>query len=272
MDFYKDKVAVGFVYLVGVHRADSLAYTLSFAGNELACFPDIFFVGEHDLAGDGSQGVDGPWVFLLVDFLQQVLVAADGVAKAETRCSEKFGNTPEDNNVIVIFCQRNGGDSLYIRCKFHIGFIHQYRNGFFLAVIQNIPHLVSRDHRRSRVVRVAEDQKVHIVGKFLGQSRYIQPERGVLCQAEIMAPSAVHGDLTLVFRISRSYNEGLGRMGDLDKQRDQLCGAVSHYDVFKIRTGVLCDALTQRSVLPVRIRSNSVNVVCQSFPQPERNT
>ena len=60
-------------------------------------------------------------------------------------------------------------------------------------------------------------------------------------------------------------------MGDLDKQRDQLCGAISHYDVFKIRTGVLCDALTQRSVLPVRIRSNSVNVVCQSFPQPERN-
>ena len=90
-DFYKDKVAVGFVHLVSTHRADSLTYTLPLAGNKLACFPDIFFVGEHDFAGDGSQGVDGPWVFLLVDFLQQVFVAADGIAKAETRCSEKFG-------------------------------------------------------------------------------------------------------------------------------------------------------------------------------------
>ena len=109
------------------------------------------------------------------------------------------------------------------------------------------------------------------MGKFLGESLGIQTEFTFLRQAEVMGTSSPHGHLSLIFRVGWSHNQCLFRMVNLNKQRNQLRGAVSHYDIMVIRSGIGSDALPQGGILPVRIGSYGINVTGKSFPQPEGN-
>ena len=52
-------------------------------------------------------------------------------------------------------------------------------------------------------------------------------------------------------------------MLDLNKKGDQLGGAVSDNDILRLGSAVCSDASAQRSVLPVRIAGNGVDLIGQ---------
>ena len=86
-------------------------------------------------------------------------------------------------------------------------------------------------------------------------------------QGIIEAGAAAQCNFTLIFGISGADNQGLFGMLNLNKQRNQLSGTISHNNGFVIGIQIFSDAFAQRKIFPVRVGADGVDVAGQSFTQ-----
>ena len=124
-----------FVHLVVRTFTKSLIHTCTFLCDQILCLFDIGSIGKHCFPGNNCKRVDRPWILSCVDCLDEIPIPGDGIAKAESRCCEKLRGSAQNDNVIVIVCQRYGIDLFHVFCKFHIRFIDHDINIVFFAGI-----------------------------------------------------------------------------------------------------------------------------------------
>lgn len=153
---YQHKIAGRPVYLkIRMGRQD-FVNAVSLRSNQLFRLCNIILVPEHDFSGDDCKRVDGPGILTGVDGFDQIPVAGDGIAKPQARCGKEFGGTPQDDDVIVVICERNRGDLFHIVSKFHIGLIHHHKDIMLLAGIQDMAHFLCRDTGGGWIVWIAD--------------------------------------------------------------------------------------------------------------------
>ncbi len=230
---------------------------------------DVEGVLKHNLSGDGGQGIDGPGILELLHLVQQSGVSADGIAQAKPRCRKEFGNPSENDDIIIVFCQGDGGDFPAVFGKFHIGLVHHDEDALFLAAVQNVSHGLSGNLGGGGVVGIAQHQKVRVRGEGLEKRILVQVESLFLPQAEKVGAAAAQGDFMLIFRVGWPDNQGFFWCYEFDDQGNQFRGAVAHDDVAKVCVDVFADGLSQGSIFPVGIGGDGINVGGQLFPEPE---
>ena len=89
-DTHQNEVAMRRVIFYRWAVIQDPADALTFGSDQILCVFDIFLILEHDLTGNSSEGIDRPRVLFTVDLLQKLMVAADGVTKAESGSSKEL--------------------------------------------------------------------------------------------------------------------------------------------------------------------------------------
>ena len=152
----QDEVGLGLVVFDAVPAVQNVQNAVSFVGDQVSGFFDVFDVGEHQASGDFGQGVDGPGVLSGVDFADQIHVAGDGVAKTKAGGGEEFGGTAQDDQVGVVVGQGDSGYRFDVRDEFHVGFVDHDENAVHHAGIEDTTHVFGGYGGGGRVVWVAE--------------------------------------------------------------------------------------------------------------------
>lgn len=75
------------------------------------------------------------------------------------------------------------------------------------------------------------------------------------------------GDLTLIFGVGWSENEGFVRFQYLDKQGNEFGGTVSHDNIFKISICIGGNTFSEGSIFSFRVACNRVNMFGQCAAQ-----
>ena len=261
--------------LVDLHRIPSrqfLEHPVPFRADQLPGKADVLIIRKHQPPGNFRQRVDGPGIFPGVDGLDEILIACDRISQPQSRRREEFGCSPQDNQIRIIIRQGNAGDIRLAGGKFHIRLINHDKDAVLEAGVQDPPHLAAGDGGGGGIVGVAQHQQVHLIGQVGAEILHIHGKSVLFLQRIVQCRSSAQGDFPLVFRVGGAQNQGLFRMAGLDKQGDQLRGAIPHDDILKIRVRVPGNALAQGRVLPVRIGGDGVQIFRQRGFQPVRNS
>ena len=139
---------------------EQIIHTIPFRRDQCACLPHIIVVGKHDLSGNRSQRTDTPGILSLIDRTDQIPVSGDRIAETKPRSRKEFTGATQNDQIIIILCQRNRSNLCYIRSKFHISLIDHNKNAVLLADIQNTTHLFVINAGRGRIIRIADDQHI----------------------------------------------------------------------------------------------------------------
>ena len=179
----------------GAHFADDAG---PFAGNELLRLFDVVLVLEHDLPGLGGQRIDRPRILAGEHVGADILISRDGIAETEARRGEEFRGAAENGEVVVRCAERDRGDARVIVRKFRVGLVDHDEDAVRHACVEDPPHVLPRDVRRGRVVRIADDEEVHAVIEEGAEFLHIEPEVPVLAQRVVGAAAPGDADLALV--------------------------------------------------------------------------
>lgn len=217
-DFQEHEVRLGAERVVDAACGEDIVEAGAFCRNQLSGAEDVVFVGKHDLSGGVGEGTDHPRAFVVADFVQEVGIAADGVTEPQAGRGKEFAGAAQDDDVVVVAAERHRGNGIVIFDEFDIGFVDEDENVVLLAGIENAAHIGIRYRRAGRVVGIAEDDQVNLVGQPFGKFGNVQQKIFFLTQWIIMRPAADEGYFPFVFGVSWSENQRPFRMGNLNKQ------------------------------------------------------
>ena len=167
--------------------------------------------------------------------------------------------------------QRDGGQGIRVRRKFHIRLIHHNINAIALALVQDPAHICPVDGGGGGVIGIADHQQINGFVELAKKMGHIQGKIIGLFQRIVQRRAAAQFNFSLVLRVAGADDQRFFRMLDLDKKRDQLRGAVAHDDVGRVGVGIPGNALAKRGVLPIRVGRDHIDVLCQSFLKLRRN-
>ena len=153
---------------------EGISHPFPFPGDQRSGLVDVVGVPKHDLPRDRSQGIDRPGIFLCADLGEQFPVSGDGIAETETGSGEKFGGAAQNDQIIVGCRKRDARDLIHMLRKFHIGLIHHDIDPVLSAGGEDLCHLGSTDTGGSRVVGIADDNKIERLVKTFGKIVYIE--------------------------------------------------------------------------------------------------
>ena len=103
---------------------------------------DVGFVLEHQLTGQGSQAVEGPWYLFFFHFLEEFQVSSDSVAQTHTWGCVEFGYAAEYHQVLEFSGKANGGNFIDIRGKLYVSFVDHHENVLLIAEGNNFTQVV----------------------------------------------------------------------------------------------------------------------------------
>ena len=117
----------------------------AFGEDEVSGAVDVVFVFEHELAGEGSEAVQGPWDLFFFHFFEKVEVPGDSVTEAHAWGCVEFGYAAEYHEVGEFFCEGYGGDFVDVGGEFYVGFIDHDEDVFFSAECDEFPQVFGSD-------------------------------------------------------------------------------------------------------------------------------
>ena len=118
----------------------------------------IFGIREHNLARSVCKRTDGPGIFGGVYLFLKLPVPGDGISQAKAGSGPELGYAPQDNQIIIAFSERNGGDIGKAGGEFRIGFIGHDQNAITFAQRQQAFHLLGCYGAGGWIIGIAQYQ------------------------------------------------------------------------------------------------------------------
>ena len=131
-------------------------------------------VKEHFFAGKCTETVQGPWRLLFFHLSQKFSVSCDSISETHAWCCIEFGNTAQNHQICKFSGQRNCCYCIDVRCKFHVCFVNHDKNIFSRTERNQLSQIFLHDRRRSRIIRITDDQEIIAFFQCFTQIIHIQ--------------------------------------------------------------------------------------------------
>ena len=131
-------------------------------------------VKEHFFAGKCTKTIQRPWRLLFSHSGEKFSVSCNAIAETHTRSRIKFRYTTQNHQICKFSGQRNRCYCIDVRCKFHVCFVNHDKNIFSRTERNQLSQIFLHDRRRSRIIRITDDQEIIAFFQCFTQIIHIQ--------------------------------------------------------------------------------------------------